>query len=204
MRGQSRKAARAVLAVVVAVAVPQSAWWDTNHTVFAQAVVSGLLIGGVYSLVAMGLSLVFGVLDIINFAHGALMTFAWFVISLIAASVAGGVVGELLFFIGYFVLLTVVGLAVPAILAEGKNAWTGLRRSVQLTSGHLFQILVILLVSQVAGMIIATIVSTSLIGLHFILGFVGYYLALSVFKALEVSALTVAFWKIRKLPQYES
>jgi len=32
------------------------------------------LIGGVYSLVAMGLSLVFGVLDIINFAHGALMT----------------------------------------------------------------------------------------------------------------------------------
>jgi branched-chain amino acid transport system permease protein len=36
--------------------------------------VSGLLIGGVYGLVAMGLSLVFGVLDIINFAHGALMT----------------------------------------------------------------------------------------------------------------------------------
>ncbi|MEE8331268.1 MAG: branched-chain amino acid ABC transporter permease [Acidimicrobiia bacterium] len=76
MRGRSRKAAWAVLAIVAAVAVPQSTWWDTNHTVFAQAVVSGLLIGGVYSLVAMGLSLVFGVLDIINFAHGALMTIA--------------------------------------------------------------------------------------------------------------------------------
>lgn len=74
MRGRPGKAAWAVLAIVVAVLLTQSAWWETNQTVFAQAVVSGLLIGGVYSLVAMGLSLVFGVLDIINFAHGALMT----------------------------------------------------------------------------------------------------------------------------------
>ncbi|HUP15600.1 MAG TPA: branched-chain amino acid ABC transporter permease [Acidimicrobiia bacterium] len=74
MRGRPRKAAWAVLAIVVAVLLTQSTWWETNQTVFAQAVVSGLLIGGVYSLVAMGLSLVFGVLDIINFAHGALMT----------------------------------------------------------------------------------------------------------------------------------
>ena len=79
MRGRSRKIVWAGLAVVVAVAVPQTAWWDLNHTVFAQAVVSGLLIGGVYSLVAMGLSLVFGVLDIINFAHGALMTITIYV-----------------------------------------------------------------------------------------------------------------------------
>jgi len=79
MRGRSRRIVWAGLAVVVAVAVPQTAWWDLNHTVFAQAVVSGLLIGGVYSLVAMGLSLVFGVLDIINFAHGALMTITIYV-----------------------------------------------------------------------------------------------------------------------------
>jgi branched-chain amino acid transport system permease protein len=38
-----------------------------------QACVSGLLIGGVYALVALGLTLVFGVLRIINFAHGTLM-----------------------------------------------------------------------------------------------------------------------------------
>jgi branched-chain amino acid transport system permease protein len=38
-----------------------------------QACVSGLLIGGVYALVALGLTLIFGVLRIINFAHGALM-----------------------------------------------------------------------------------------------------------------------------------
>lgn len=38
-----------------------------------QAIVSGLLLGGIYGLVASGLSLIFGVLRIINFAHGAVM-----------------------------------------------------------------------------------------------------------------------------------
>lgn len=38
-----------------------------------QACVSGVLSGGVYALVALGLTLVFGVLRIINFAHGTLM-----------------------------------------------------------------------------------------------------------------------------------
>ena len=35
----------------------------------AQVILSGLLIGGIYALVAIGLNLVFGVLRIINFAH---------------------------------------------------------------------------------------------------------------------------------------
>ena len=38
-----------------------------------QALLSGLLLGGVYGLVASGVSLIFGVLRIINFAHGAVM-----------------------------------------------------------------------------------------------------------------------------------
>ena len=42
-------------------------------TLLWQATVSGVLIGGVYALVALGLTLVFGVLRIINFAHGTLM-----------------------------------------------------------------------------------------------------------------------------------
>jgi branched-chain amino acid transport system permease protein len=43
-----------------------------------QAVVSGLLLGGVYGLVASGLTLIFGVLRIINFAHGAMMMLAMY------------------------------------------------------------------------------------------------------------------------------
>lgn len=40
---------------------------------FLQALLNGILIGGVYSLVAIGLNMIFGVMKIINFAHGSLM-----------------------------------------------------------------------------------------------------------------------------------
>ena len=43
-----------------------------------EAVANGLLTGAVYGLVALGLTLVYGVLHIINFAHGALLTLAMY------------------------------------------------------------------------------------------------------------------------------
>ena len=42
-------------------------------TMVLQLVVSGLLAGGLYALVALGLSLIFGVMRVINVAHGALL-----------------------------------------------------------------------------------------------------------------------------------
>ncbi len=45
----------------------------------AQAVVSGLLIGAIYALVAVGLTLIFGVMDIVNFAHGNFLMAAMYV-----------------------------------------------------------------------------------------------------------------------------
>jgi branched-chain amino acid transport system permease protein len=63
--------------VVVALAV---AYWRTgNGVVVTQAVLTGLMIGGVYGLVAMGLTLIFGVLDIVNFAHGAFLAVALYI-----------------------------------------------------------------------------------------------------------------------------
>jgi len=38
-----------------------------------QAVISGLLLGGIYALVASGFSLISGVMKVLNFSHGALM-----------------------------------------------------------------------------------------------------------------------------------
>lgn len=43
-----------------------------------QLLVSGLLVGGIYALVAIGLNLVFGVLRIINFAHGEYLMLAMY------------------------------------------------------------------------------------------------------------------------------
>ncbi|MGB7258944.1 MAG: branched-chain amino acid ABC transporter permease [Pseudolabrys sp.] len=41
-------------------------------------VINGLLMGAIYALVALGLTLIYGVLHIINFAHGALLSAALF------------------------------------------------------------------------------------------------------------------------------
>jgi branched-chain amino acid transport system permease protein len=42
------------------------------------AAINGLLMGGIYTLVASGLTLIYGVLHIINFAHGSMLMLAMF------------------------------------------------------------------------------------------------------------------------------
>jgi len=49
-----------------------------SPVILVPAVLNGLMTGAVYALVALGLTLVYGVLHIINFAHGALLTAAMF------------------------------------------------------------------------------------------------------------------------------
>ncbi len=45
-----------------------------------QALVSGLLIGGIYALIALGLNIVFGTMRVVNFAQGTLLMAAMFMV----------------------------------------------------------------------------------------------------------------------------
>jgi branched-chain amino acid transport system permease protein len=76
-----------------------------------QTVVSGLLLGAVLSLIAVGLTLIFGVVDIVNFAHGEFVMvgmyvafFAWSttgldpLLSVPLSAVAVGLLGVLAYF----------------------------------------------------------------------------------------------------------
>ncbi|MEU5988887.1 branched-chain amino acid ABC transporter permease [Spirillospora sp. NPDC047418] len=69
----------AVTGGLVAVAIAVALLKSGSGLVVWQSVVTGLLMGGLYGLIAMGLTLIFGVLDIVNFAHGALLAIAMFI-----------------------------------------------------------------------------------------------------------------------------
>lgn len=56
-------------------------------TVVAQAVVDGLLIGGIYALVSIGVTLIFGVVKIVNFAQGEFVMIGMYISFFLAAHV---------------------------------------------------------------------------------------------------------------------
>ena len=49
-------------------------------SLIAQVAIGGLLLGFIYALVAAGLSLIFGLMDVVNFAHGQLLMLAMYAV----------------------------------------------------------------------------------------------------------------------------
>ena len=49
-----------------------------DPTILAAATINGVLLGGMYTLIASGLTLIYGVLHLINFAHGSMLMLAMF------------------------------------------------------------------------------------------------------------------------------
>jgi branched-chain amino acid transport system permease protein len=83
-------------------------------TFVAQGLLNGLLFGGVYSLMAVGLTLIFGVMRVINFAHGDMMVWgmylAWLLATRLGVDPYFGFVGcaAALFLLGFVVQRTLV------------------------------------------------------------------------------------------------
>jgi branched-chain amino acid transport system permease protein len=79
-----------------------------------QLLIQGILLGGIYGLIAMGLSLIFGVMGIINFAHGQMMVMGMYVSYWIFALlgidpyVSLVLVAAAIFVLGYLIQLSVV------------------------------------------------------------------------------------------------
>lgn len=87
-------------------------------------VLNGLMTGAVYALVALGLTLIYGVLHIINFAHGALLTAALFAAFFaheflgLAPYSAAIFIAPLFFVVGYGLQRLIIG---PASHDEDRN-----------------------------------------------------------------------------------
>jgi branched-chain amino acid transport system permease protein len=95
-----------------------------SPAILIPAILNGLMTGAVYALIALGLTLIYGVLHIINFAHGALLTAAMFA-AFFAHHLLGldpyvaAVLLTLLFYgLGYGLQRFVIG---PAAHGEDRN-----------------------------------------------------------------------------------
>jgi branched-chain amino acid transport system permease protein len=75
-------------------------------SIFFQALISGILIGGVYALIGIGLTIIFGVMRVINFAHGDIqmvgmyITFFLFTLMHVDPFVSILITGPLMFLFG--------------------------------------------------------------------------------------------------------
>jgi branched-chain amino acid transport system permease protein len=95
-----------------------------SPVILVPAVLNGLMTGAIYALVALGLTLIYGVLHIINFAHGALLTAAmfaaFFAYSLLGLDpyLAAVFLTPLFFVVGYVLQRFIIG---PAAHGEDRN-----------------------------------------------------------------------------------
>lgn len=77
-----------------------------------QQTINGLTVGGIYALIALGYTMVYGVLKLINFAHGDLCILGAFIgLTLLTAGALAGLPGPALMLLAFLVAVVVVAAA---------------------------------------------------------------------------------------------
>jgi branched-chain amino acid transport system permease protein len=121
-----------------------------SFSIFLQVLIGGLVLGSIYALVAFGLSLVYGVVRILNFSHGTVL-----VASAIAASVLFGAYA--------FNPLVITLLLIPPLMVLGYGFYVLLldplfrRSSAEMTVGTvLVTVGALLILSDLAAVLAGT------------------------------------------------
>jgi branched-chain amino acid transport system permease protein len=85
----------------------------TPTSIFIQLIIGGLLLGGIYALIAFGLSIIYGVSRVLNLAHGTILMVA-------------GILASWLFMKLGINPIFIALLLVPVFLAAGAGFWRSL------------------------------------------------------------------------------
>ena len=105
---------------------------DGNFDILLQQVLNGLVLGSIYALVALGYTMVYGIIGMINFAHGeVVMVGAMVTISVLTMLAGAGFAPGLI----TLLLAIMAAVVVCMLLAQGmeKYAYRPLRKAPRLT-----------------------------------------------------------------------
>ena len=102
--------------------------------IFTQQLINGLVLGSIYALVALGYTMVYGILELINFAHGEVTMFgAMISLAVIGALVANGTETHGLLIVAFGLLAAISVCMVMGFLIE-RVAYRPLRRAPRLAA----------------------------------------------------------------------
>src|SRR5262249_4021791 len=99
---------------------------------FVQQIINGLSVGAIYALIALGYTMVYGILRLINFAHGDIYMVGAFVGYFLAVQL-GFASGPSLFGLGIVLVGSMIGAAVTGMAIE-RFAYRPVRKYARMTT----------------------------------------------------------------------
>jgi len=100
--------------------------------IFLQQLVNGLTIGSIYALVALGYTMVYGVLKLINFAHGDLVALSAYIGLVIMMQLIGVVSSKAVIIVAVFIFTAII-ISIFGVLLE-RMAYRPLRKAPRLSA----------------------------------------------------------------------